>query len=143
MTGWARTAGVPPPPLRPQQQAPPPSYPPPALPSPGAPIPMPDFLHLPLSQPVLSSLPPSRIESPALTGYTRSPRKARGLSTAHSYQKEKKLCPECWDAQDTLDISDATCLTWTMLAMALCVTTHCATAPCVRMQRPRQMRLDK
>jgi len=41
---------------------------------------------------------------------------------------KKKLCPERSDARDKLDVSDASCLTRTTLAMAPCVTAHHATA---------------
>ena len=55
---------------------------------------------------------------------------ANGVQTTSG---KKKLRPERSDAREALDISDATCLTGTTLAMA----------PCVRMQRPQHMRLDK
>ena len=46
---------------------------------------------------------------------------------------KKKLRSERSDARDALDISDATCLTRTTLAMA----------PCVGTQRPRHTLLDE
>jgi len=52
----------------------------------------------------------------------------------HIASGKKKLCPERPDTLDALDVSDATCLTWTQIATARCVRTQIATAPCVRMQ---------
>jgi len=60
-----------------------------------------------------------------------------------THQGKKKLRPERSDARDALDVSDATCLTRTTLAMAPCVATHRATASGVRTQRPRHMLLDE
>jgi len=56
---------------------------------------------------------------------------------------KKNLRPEHLDARDALDVSDATCLTWTTLVIALCIATYCATTLCIQMQQPRHMRLDE
>ena len=54
----------------------------------------------------------------------------------HFPSGKKKIRPECSDAPDVLDISDATCLPRTTLAMVSCVATHRATALYVRMEQP-------
>ena len=46
------------------------------------------------------------------------------------------------DTLDALDVSDATCLTRTPLAMAPCAQMQFATAPCVWTQLSRQLRSD-
>jgi len=45
---------------------------------------------------------------------------------------KKKLLPEHPDALDALDVSDATCLTWTQITTAPCVRTQIATASAYR-----------
>ena len=55
---------------------------------------------------------------------------------------KKKLRPECPDALDALDVSDATCLTRTVRAMAPCTQTEFATAPYVRTQLARRLHSD-
>ena len=54
--------------------------------------------------------------------------------TAEPASGKKKLCPERPDALGALDASDATCLTRTQFAMALCIWMQLATVPCVQTQ---------
>jgi len=65
------------------------------------------------------------------------------MGVTRTIRKKKKLSPECSDARDVLDVSDATCLIRMMLAMAPYIATHRATASCVQTQRLRYMLLDK
>jgi len=86
--------------------------------------------------PLADVTPPQEDQEAAPAGHAPVPATdpiAAATMTAAPHQEKKNLPPERSDARNALDVSDATCLTRTMVAMA----------PCIRTHRPRRMRLDE